>query len=140
MELMKKHGFNELEVETKGDKVKLVKQAATTAVVSGGASMAAPAFATTTSSDAPASAKSGLAAGQSYVRSPFVGTYYESPTPGADPFVQVGTRVNKGQVLCIVEAMKIMNEIEADNAGTILQVLVKNEEPVEFDQPLFVIG
>ncbi|MBP9706989.1 MAG: acetyl-CoA carboxylase biotin carboxyl carrier protein [Oligoflexales bacterium] len=74
------------------------------------------------------------------IRSPFVGTYYESSSPGSDAFVQVGQRVSKGDTLCIVEAMKIMNEIEADSDGVILEILAKNEDPVEFDQALFVIG
>lgn len=73
------------------------------------------------------------------IRSPFVGTYYASPSPEADPFVKVGDRIKKGDTLCIVEAMKIMNEIEADESGVIKEILVSNEEPVEFDQPLFIL-
>lgn len=74
------------------------------------------------------------------VLSPFVGTYYESPSPDADAFISIGQRVKKGDTLCIIEAMKIMNEIEADEDGIIKEILIKNEEPVEFEQPLFVIG
>ena len=70
---------------------------------------------------------------------PIVGTFYAAPAPDADPFVKVGDRVEVGQTLCIIEAMKLMNEIEAETAGTIKQILVQNAEPVEFDQPLFVI-
>jgi len=73
------------------------------------------------------------------VRSPFVGIYYEAPSPGAKPFVQIGSRVKKGQTLCIVEAMKLMNEIEAEQEGLLVEILLKNEEPVEFDQIIFVI-
>ena len=73
------------------------------------------------------------------ILSPIVGTYYSSPSPDAPAFVQVGSRVTAGQTLCIVEAMKLMNEIEADCAGTIKSVLVENGSPVEFGQPLFVI-
>ncbi|MCC5878453.1 MAG: acetyl-CoA carboxylase biotin carboxyl carrier protein [Idiomarina sp.] len=73
------------------------------------------------------------------VRSPMVGTYYEAPAPGAKAYVQVGQQVNAGDTLCIVEAMKMMNQIEADASGTIKKILVDNEAPVEFDQPLFVI-
>jgi acetyl-CoA carboxylase biotin carboxyl carrier protein len=73
------------------------------------------------------------------VRSPFVGTLYRAPSPGADPFVEVGKRVKKGATLCIVEAMKLMNEIEAEFDGVIKEILVDNEQPVEFDQPLFVM-
>ncbi len=73
------------------------------------------------------------------IRSPFVGTFYRSPGPGNDHFVEVGQRVKKGDTLCIIEAMKLMNEIEADGDGVISAILVDNEEPVEFDQPLFII-
>lgn len=73
------------------------------------------------------------------VRSPMVGTFYRSAQPGAEPFVSVGSKVNEGDTLCIIEAMKLMNEIEADKSGTIKAVLVENGSPVEFDQPLYVI-
>jgi len=73
------------------------------------------------------------------VKSPFVGTFYRSSSPGSDAFAEVGKRVKKGDTLCIIEAMKLMNEIEADKDGTITEILVANEQPVEFDQPLFVI-
>ncbi len=73
------------------------------------------------------------------VRSPFVGTFYRAPSPGAQPFVEVGDSVKKGQVLCIVEAMKIMNEVECDVSGRVVHVFVKNGEPVEYNQPLFAI-
>jgi acetyl-CoA carboxylase biotin carboxyl carrier protein len=73
------------------------------------------------------------------VRSPIVGTYYESPSPGSPPFVKPGDVVEIGQVLCIVEAMKLMNEIEADVAGEIVKCLVKNGQPIEYGQELFAI-
>jgi acetyl-CoA carboxylase biotin carboxyl carrier protein len=73
------------------------------------------------------------------VRSPIVGTYYESPSPGSPPFVKPGDVVEAGQVLCIVEAMKLMNEIEADAAGEIVKSLVKNGQPIEYGQELFAI-
>jgi acetyl-CoA carboxylase biotin carboxyl carrier protein len=73
------------------------------------------------------------------VKSPIVGTYYESPSPGAPPFIKVGDTVTQGQVLCIVEAMKLMNEIESDVAGEIVKMHVKNGQPVEYGQPLFAI-
>ncbi len=75
----------------------------------------------------------------SYITSPFVGTFYRSPGPDVAPFVDVGTHVRKGQVLCIVEAMKLMNEIESEIEGTVLQVLVENGQPVEYGEPLFKI-
>jgi acetyl-CoA carboxylase biotin carboxyl carrier protein len=73
------------------------------------------------------------------VKSPIVGTYYESPSPGAPPFVKVGDSVSDGQILCIIEAMKLMNEIESDVAGEIAKMLVNNGQPVEYGQPLFAI-
>jgi len=73
------------------------------------------------------------------VRSPIVGTYYESPSPGSPPFVKPGDSVEAGQVLCIVEAMKLMNEIEADVSGEIVKCLVKNGQPIEYGQELFAI-
>ena len=73
------------------------------------------------------------------VNSPIVGTFYASPSPGASPFVSPGDRVEKGQVLCIIEAMKLMNEIEADASGEIVKCLVTNGQPIEFGQPLFSI-
>jgi acetyl-CoA carboxylase biotin carboxyl carrier protein len=74
-----------------------------------------------------------------YVTSPFVGTFYRSPSPDAPPFVEVGSAIREGQALCIVEAMKLMNEIEADGAGTILEVLAETGKPVEFGQKLFKV-
>ena len=73
------------------------------------------------------------------VKSPMVGTFYRSAAPDAPAYVERGTRVKKGDTLCIIEAMKLMNEIQAEEAGTITQILAKNAEPVEYDQPLFVI-
>jgi len=73
------------------------------------------------------------------VKSPIVGTFYEAPSPDTDPFVKVGDHIEAGDTLCIVEAMKIMNEIEAEFSGTIQKILVNNGSPVEYDQPLFII-
>ena len=73
------------------------------------------------------------------VRSPIVGTYYESPSPGSPPFVKVGDTVEAGQVLCIVEAMKLMNEIESDASGEIVKMLVSNGQPIEYGQELFAL-
>ncbi len=87
----------------------------------------------------PAPAEPGQGADESLVLAPIVGTFYEAPSPESDPFVKVGDRVEVGQTLCIIEAMKLMNEVPAEEAGTITQILGRNAEPVEFDQPLFVI-
>ncbi|MEC9408240.1 MAG: acetyl-CoA carboxylase biotin carboxyl carrier protein [Abyssibacter sp.] len=87
---------------------------------------------------APAAAEPPASSGHT-VRAPMVGTFYRSPSPSAPVFVEVGQTVQVGQTLCIIEAMKMMNQIEADRAGVIKEVLADNEQPVEFDQPLFVI-
>ena len=82
----------------------------------------------------------GVATGnQKTVKSPFVGTYYESSAPGSEPFARIGKRVKKGDTLCIVEAMKLMNGIESEFDGVIVDILAKNGEPVEFDQSLFIV-
>ena len=73
------------------------------------------------------------------LKSPMVGTFYRSPSPGSPPFVEVGQSVSKGQTLCIIEAMKLLNEIESDASGTIRSALVENGQPVEYGQPLFII-
>ncbi|MEJ2455496.1 MAG: acetyl-CoA carboxylase biotin carboxyl carrier protein [Candidatus Thiodiazotropha sp.] len=73
------------------------------------------------------------------VRSPMVGTFYRSPSPGSKPFVEVGQQVSAGDTLCIIEAMKILNQIESDKTGTVKQILVENGEPVEYNEPLFII-
>jgi acetyl-CoA carboxylase biotin carboxyl carrier protein len=84
-------------------------------------------------------AEAGPEAGAHIVKSPIVGTFYAAPSPDADPFVKVGDRVSNGQVLCIIEAMKLMNEIESDAAGEVVKMYVKTGQPVEYGQPLFAI-
>ena len=104
---------------------------------------------TETTSAAPSSpgvASGGLAAGGpaepegKIVKSPMVGTFYRSSAPGADPFVSMGSSVSEGQTLCVIEAMKLMNEIPADCSGVVKEILVENGQPVEFGQPLFVLA
>ncbi len=73
------------------------------------------------------------------IKSPMVGTFYRAPSPDAPPYVDIGDRIKKGDVVCIIEAMKIMNEIESDVKGEIVEVLISNEEPVEYNQPLFKV-
>ncbi|NNF56616.1 MAG: acetyl-CoA carboxylase biotin carboxyl carrier protein [Rhodothermaceae bacterium] len=87
----------------------------------------------------PPAAEPGSSANETIVQAPIVGTFYEAPSPDSDPFIRVGDHVEVGTVLCIIEAMKLMNEIQSEHAGVVKQVLVKNAEPVEYDQPLFVI-
>lgn len=91
---------------------------------------------------APAPAPAAAAAGEAGVpiKSPMIGTFYRSAGPDKDVFVKVGDKVEKGQVVCIIEAMKLFNEIESEVSGTILKVLVDNANPVEYDQPLFLVG
>ncbi len=74
------------------------------------------------------------------IHSPMVGTFYRAPAPGAEPYVKVDDHISKGKVLCIVEAMKLMNEIEAEVSGTIVEILVENAQPVEYNQPLFKVA
>jgi acetyl-CoA carboxylase biotin carboxyl carrier protein len=85
------------------------------------------------------SAAARAAAGEHLVAAPMVGTYYSAPTPGAKSFVEIGDNVDVGQILCIIEAMKMMNQIESEKKGRIKAIMVKNGEPVEFGQPLFII-
>lgn len=90
--------------------------------------------------DGTAEAETETASEEHVVKAPIVGTFYRAPSPDADPFVEVGDAVSEGDVLCIIEAMKLMNEIECETSGTIEEILVEDAEPVEFDQPLFVIA
>ena len=98
----------------------------------------ASAAATPTAEESPTT-ESGEEAGLHIVKSPIVGTFYESPSPGSPAFVKPGDQVEAGQVLCIVEAMKLMNEIESDVAGEIVRRLVQNGQPIEYGQPLFAV-
>jgi acetyl-CoA carboxylase biotin carboxyl carrier protein len=92
-----------------------------------------------TAGEAPASPEGGLPPGTHILTSPIVGTFYRSPSPDADPFTEVGARVKKGQVVCIIEAMKLMNEIESDIDGVVLEIYPQNAQAVEFGEPLFAI-
>jgi len=111
-------------------------------IVSGAPAAAAPAAGTpnpASSSNAPAPAEARTSEDLHLVKSPIVGTFYGSPSPGAEPFVKVGAYVETGQTLCIVEAMKLMNEIESDETGEVVRIFVENGQPVEYGQPLFGI-
>lgn len=85
------------------------------------------------------SAEMELAEGKSIIRSPLVGTFYRAPSPNASPFVNEGEMIKAGQILCIIEAMKLMNEVESDRDGRIVSILVENAHPVEYGEPLFII-
>ena len=99
--------------------------------------LAAPAAAPVTAGGPPAAPA--RRANEHVVAAPMVGTFYASASPGAKPFVEIGTEVKEGQVLCIIEAMKMMNQIESDKTGKVIAIMVTNGDPVEFGQPLFVI-
>jgi len=152
--LMEKHEIAEFEWEGKGQRIKLKTRHAYPDYPAG---MAAPAVVSnyrishesvsgpekTVVASAPAQAaqvgSSVQNAQQKQVASPFVGTFYRSPSPETDPYVREGQTVKKGDVLCIIEAMKLMNEIEAEFSGKIVACLVENGQPVEFGEPLFMI-
>ena len=143
IDLVAESGISELEVTEENDKVRIVNKLQTVAVAPApvvAAPVAAPAVAAAPTAPAePAVADKPVVEGTT-VTSPMVGTFYRSPNPGADPFVKVGDKVEAGQTLCIIEAMKLLNEIEAETSGTIKEILVDNAQPVEFGQPLFIIG
>jgi len=146
MQFISDSTFVEFEMERKGFKLRLIKAGArgTAGGVTNGGGMAEPAPAA--NSDPPGtmqveavSASPAEAEALHEVRSPIVGTFYRSPSPDAPPYVQAGDRVRKGQVLCIVEAMKLMNEIESDAAGEVVETLVASGQPVEYGEVLFRI-
>jgi acetyl-CoA carboxylase biotin carboxyl carrier protein len=143
MRSLKQFDISELELEKNGERIKLARaQEGTGAVLSAmptalAASMAPPAV---VSAPAPAAAASSADdASTVYVTSPFVGTFYTAATPGAEPFVKVGSEIKPGQTLCIVEAMKLMNEIESEVSGTIVEQLRENGKPVEYGERLFKV-
>jgi acetyl-CoA carboxylase biotin carboxyl carrier protein len=102
---------------------------------------AAPAQAEAAPAKSAESAKEGGAAANNYetIKSPMIGTFYRKPSPDKEVFVKVGDKVSKGQVVCVIEAMKLFNEIESDISGTIVKILVDDSSPVEYDQPLFLV-
>ncbi len=130
--LLDESGLTEIEVEHDDDKIRIRREPGP--VMSAVHSSAAPQV-QTTGSGAPGAEEQ--AEGSLYVTSPFVGTFYRAPSPDGDPFVEVGDAIRPGQVLCIVEAMKLMNEIEAEVEGTIVEVLVENGKAVEYGDRLF---
>jgi acetyl-CoA carboxylase biotin carboxyl carrier protein len=144
MKAMKQLGVNELELEGKEQRIYLRRggpqssvAVAPTMLPAGPATMPPPAPAP---AEAPAAKeKKAEDANLVEITSPFVGTFYRAPSPDAPPFVEEGQKISPGQVLCIVEAMKLMNEIEAEIAGTIVEILVENGKPVEFGDPLFKV-
>ena len=142
---MSEHNLEEFEY-SRGDLRIRVKKPSQGMVLAAPRAMAAPEIIVAGSSGSTAPATTPLAAPEPratealhLVKSPIVGTFYGSPSPGAEPFVKIGGHVDTGQTLCIVEAMKLMNEIESDVSGEVLRVFVDNGQPVEYGQPLFGI-
>ena len=142
IDLVQESGIAELEITEGEEKVKIVRGGVVS--VSAPLPSVAPAAAHPPSAlAAPATASAVEApAGQEghVVKAPMVGTFYRSPSPDAKPFVEVGQTVKEGDTICIIEAMKLMNEIEADAGGVVKAILVENGQPVEYGQPLFILG
>jgi acetyl-CoA carboxylase biotin carboxyl carrier protein len=141
IDLVQESGIAELEITAGEEKVKIVKGGVVS--VSAPPVIAMPAAAPA-SAPAPAAAPAGETRdpGQEghVVKAPMVGTFYRSPSPDAKVFVEVGQAVKEGDTICIIEAMKLMNEIEADASGVVKAILVENGQPVEYGQPLFILG
>jgi acetyl-CoA carboxylase biotin carboxyl carrier protein len=140
IELLEESGISELEISEGEESVRISRHprggpaTITAAAIAPPASPSIAALPATSSSEA---AK--LHKDEQAVTSPMVGTYYSAPSPGAKVFVELGSEVKIGQVLCIIEAMKMMNQIESDKSGRVTAILAKNGDPVEFGQPLFII-
>lgn len=141
IDLVEESGIAEIEVTEGEEKVRITRTIAAAPVYAAPVSTAAPAVtpaAAPVAASAPAApAARDLSEAQ---KSPMVGTFYRAPGPNAAPFVEVGQQVKAGDTLCIIEAMKLMNEIEAEKSGTVKEILVENGTPVEFGEPLFIIG
>ncbi len=137
IELLDESGVAEIEIKEGEESVRISRAgsfAPVAAPVSAPAPVQVTAAATTPAAAVPSDEISGHV-----VRAPMVGTFYIAPSPGAKPFVEAGQSVKNGDTLCIIEAMKLLNQIESDKAGTVKSVLVENGQPVEYNQPLFVI-
>jgi len=145
IDLVAESGVSELEVTEGEDKVRIVKHpnpsqlAPIQQVYAPAPAPVAPAATPVASSTSGETSTPAVPEGHA-VKSPMVGTFYRSPTPGAEPFVKIGDSVKEGQALCIIEAMKLLNEIEADKSGVVKEILCENGQGVEFGQTLFIIG
>lgn len=145
IDLVQNSGISELEISEGEEKIRIAKHqtapAQTTYMVGAPAAQYAPAPAPVAGAAAAPAAVAAPAEPEGHaVKSPMVGTFYRSGTPGSPPFAEVGQSVKAGDTLCIIEAMKLMNEIEADASGVIKAVLVENGQPVEYGQTMFIIG
>ena len=140
IELVESSGIAELEISEGEERVRITRTAASVSQTYAPVQQQPIVASVPQAAAAPVEpAKPAVAEGH-IVKSPMVGTFYRSASPGSKPFVDVGQSVNSGDTVCIIEAMKLLNEIEADQAGVIKAILVENGQPVEFGQPLFVIG
>lgn len=143
IELLEESGIAEIEIKEGEESVRISRGSTlpqATHVYAAPQMMSAPAAHAPAPAAVSAPATAPVAnANANAVKSPMVGTFYRSASPGAKSFVEVGSQVKVGDVLCIVEAMKMMNQIESDRAGVVKQILIENGSPVEFDQPLFII-
>jgi acetyl-CoA carboxylase biotin carboxyl carrier protein len=139
IELLEESQVAEIEIHEGEESVRISRQCQQTAAAPSFIQAAPAAAAPTPAPEAAPAAEPAVPEGH-HVTSPMVGTFYEAPTPGAKPFVEVGQQVNAGDTLCIIEAMKMLNQIEADKSGVIQARLAENGQPVEFGQALFVIA
>ena len=141
IELLEESGIAEIEIKEGEESVRISRSSSLPAAapIAAPAPVAAPVAAAPVAEAAPAAAPEPAAPAGHTVNSPMVGTFYRAPSPDAKNFVEVGDSVAVGDTLCIVEAMKMMNQIEADKAGTVKAILIDDAAPVEFDEPLFVI-
>lgn len=141
IELLEESDINEIEIKEGEESVRISRTSSITVPVAAPApaAVAAPVAAAPVAAPAAETSAEPVLEGH-VVRSPMVGTFYRSPSPGAPSFIEVGKQVKAGDTICIVEAMKMMNQIEADKSGTILAILAEDGQPVEFDQPLVTIG
>lgn len=144
IDLVAESGIAELEVTEGEDKVRIAKFSPAPAAPTSPTTLVAAPLPAAPSAAAPAAAAAAPAPAPEpsghVVKSPMVGTFYRSPSPGASAFVELGQAVKPGDTLCIIEAMKLLNEIEAEVGGTVKEILVENGQPVEYGQPLFVIA
>ena len=141
IDLVQESGIAELEITEGEEKVKIVKGGAASVMPAPVPAAAPPAESRPAAAAAPAAAAEAEAGQEGHVvKAPMVGTFYRSPSPDAKAFVEVGQAVKEGDTICIIEAMKLMNEIEADASGSVKAILVENGQPVEYGQPLFILA
>lgn len=142
IDLVQESGIGEIEITEGEERVRISRQVAGAPIMMAPPGMqhyAAPGQVLVPGAPGPAAAPAAEPPKGHSLKSPMVGTFYRAPSPGAPAFVEIGQSVSKGQTLCIIEAMKLLNEIESDVAGTIKAILVENGQPVEYGQPLFLI-